>query len=66
MGTTIMMIQAPWVNLVTAITTPTTPVATAPKPLTHRPRFQPGSLSVRWRFAMPPCDSVNDVNTPMA
>ena len=62
----IMMIQAPCVNLVTAITMPTIRVATAPVPLTQRPVFQPGSLSVRWRLAMPPWESVNEVNTPIA
>ena len=36
-GTRTMMNQAPWVNLVTAITTVTTPVATAPRPLMNRP-----------------------------
>ena len=35
-------IQAPWVNLVTAMTTVTTPVTTAPMPLIARRQRQPG------------------------
>ena len=35
-------------------------------PLMTRPSRQPGSLSRRWRLAMPACESVNEVNTPMA
>ena len=61
-----MIAHAPWVNFVTAMTTVTTPVATAPRPLTNRPSRQPGSLSLRWRTDMPACESVKEVNTPIA
>ena len=65
-GTRSITAHAPWVNLVTAITTVTRPVATAPPPLMSNPVRQPGSWSRRWRRAMPACDSVKLVNTPMA
>ena len=60
------MNQAPPVNLNTPITTVTTPVVTAPRPLTNRPTFQPFSLSLMCLRAMPACESVKEVNTPMA
>ena len=40
-GTSSMIAQAPWVNLVMAITTVTTPVATAPPPLMRMPSASP-------------------------
>ncbi len=60
------MNQAPWVNLKKPMTRVTTPVVTAPRPFTNRPRRQPCSLSLMCFLAMPACDSVNEVNTPMA
>ena len=65
-GTSNMMNHAPPVNLVTAMTMVTMPVASAPPPLMARPSLQPFSLMRRWRLAMPACERVNDVNTPMA
>ena len=44
----------------------TTSDRTAPMPLTNRPQRQPCSFSRMWCLAMPACDSVNDVNTPIA
>ena len=38
----------------------------APVPLMNRPQRQPCSFSRMWCLAMPACDSVNDVNTPIA
>ena len=61
-----MTAQAPWVNFVTAITTVTTAVVIAPRPLIARPTRHPGSRSLRWRLDIPACESVNDVNTPIA
>ena len=58
--------QAPWVNLVTPSTTITTAVSSAPRPLISTPRFQPGSRRRRWRRTMPLCESVNEMNTPIA
>ena len=65
-GTNTITAHAPCANFVTAITTVTTAVVTAPSPLIARPWRQPGSRRRRWRLAMPACDSVNDVNTPIA
>ena len=65
-GTRMMMNHAPWVNLNTPMTSVTTPVVTAPRPLTNRPNFQPCSLSLMCFLAMPAWESVNEVNTPMA
>ena len=44
----------------------TTSDRNAPMPLMNRPQRQPGSFSRMWCLAMPACDSVNDVNTPIA
>jgi hypothetical protein len=60
------MTHAPWVNFVTAMTMSTMNDSTAPVPFTKRPHLQPSSRSRRWCFAIPACDSVNDVNTPIA
>ncbi len=65
-GTSTITAHAPSVNFVIEMTTSTTAVATAPSPLITRPSFQPGSRSRRWRLAIPACESVNDVNTPIA
>ncbi len=65
-GTSTMMIHAPCVNLVMAMMTATMNDSAAPTPLTNSPHRQPGSLWVMWCFAMPACDSVKLVNTPMA
>ncbi len=65
-GTRSMMNQAPPVNLKTPITMVTTPVVKAPRPFTNRPSRQPCSLSLMCFLAMPACESVNEVNTPMA
>ena len=61
-----MITQAPWVNLVTPITMVTTSVAMAPAPLMSSPTCQCGSRSRRCLRAMPACESVKEVNTPMA
>jgi hypothetical protein len=65
-GTSTITAQAPCQNFVTAITTSSTAVANAPSALTARPSRHPGSLILRWRFAMPAWVRVNDVNTPIA
>ena len=65
-GTSTMTAHAPSANFVIEMTTSTTAVATAPAPLITRPSFQPGSRSLRWRFAIPACESENDVKTPIA
>ena len=44
----------------------TMPVAMAPIPLIANPTRQPGSRRRRWRLAIPACESVNEVNTPIA
>ena len=54
------------VNFVTAMTMSTTNDRIAPMPLTNRPHRQPCSFSRMWCLAMPACESVNDVNTPIA
>ena len=61
-----MITQPPSANLVTAMMTSTTSESSAPMPLMNRPRRQPGSLWVMWCLAMPACDRVKLVNTPMA
>ena len=61
-----MTAQAPSLNFVIAMTTSTTSDRTAPVPLTKRPQRQPFSFSRMWCLAMPACESVNDVNTPIA
>ena len=53
-------------NLVMPMMTSTTSDRTAPVPLMNSPRRQPGSFCVMWCLAMPACDSVKLVNTPMA
>src|SRR3954451_14273867 len=65
-GTAIITIQAPPANFTTAITIATTKVAIAPRPLTNSPNCHPFSRSRRCRFAIPVCESVNDVKTPRA
>ena len=40
--------------------------SSAPMPLIHGPTFQPGSFWRTWCLAMPACDSVKLVNTPIA
>ena len=62
----IKIAHAPSANLVRATMTSTIPVATAPAPLISRPTRQPGSRRRRCRLAIPACDNVNDVNTPIA
>ncbi len=65
-GTNTMITQAPCVNLVIAITTVTTAVVTAPRPLIAQ-AVPPSRLpELRWCLAMPACESVNEVNTPIA
>src|SRR6266542_3169785 len=59
-------IQAPSWNFVTARVRRTIPVTTAPTPLTHTRQRQPFSRSRSQRRTMPPCESVNEMNTPMA
>ena len=53
-----MIAQAPWVNLVAAMTRHTTADRPAPMPLMTRPTCQLGSFLVTWCLAMPDCDSV--------
>ena len=65
-GTNTITAHAPSANFVIAITTVTTAVVIAPKPLIRRPWRQPGSRSLRWRLAIPAWESVNEVNTPIA
>ena len=65
-GTSTTMSQAPCVNFVAAMITSTTNDNTAPVPLTKSPNRQPGSFFLMWCLAMPACESVNDVNTPIA
>ena len=61
-----MIIHTPWSNLEIAMTTTTTAVTIAPTPLIKALRRQPGPRPVnQWR-TMPDCDSVNEVNTPIA
>jgi hypothetical protein len=65
-GTKIITAQAPCVNFVIAMTTVTSAVVTAPSPLIRSPCRHPCSRSRRWRLAIPACESVNEVNTPIA
>ena len=58
--------HAPSANLATAKMTVTMPVATAPKPLIAMLRRQPSPRSRRQWTTIPACDSVIEVNTPMA
>ena len=58
--------QAPWAKRVAMITQNTTAVRHAPIALTATLKRQPGSRSrSQWR-TMPNCDSVNEMNTPIA
>ena len=66
MGTNSITAHAPSLNFVMAITASTIAVVTAPSPLIRSPRRHPGSRMRRCRFAIPACESVNEVNTPMA
>src|SRR6266704_1109589 len=66
MGTNSITIQAPLENLTIAMITATTAVETAPNPLMSSPGLQLGYHSRKWRFAIPDCDSVNEVKTPSA
>jgi hypothetical protein len=58
--------HAPLRNFVTAMTTATMNVSTAPVPLITSPFRQPGWRRRRCRRAMPAWDSVKLVNTPTA
>src|SRR5688572_26307720 len=49
-----------------ATTRATTSDTAAPRPLIRSPVFQPGSFSRKWCLAIPDCESVNDVKTPIA
>ncbi len=61
-----MISHAPSANLATAKMRVTIPVATAPTPLMTALRRHPASRSrSQWR-TIPACDSVTEVNTPMA
>ncbi len=57
---------APWVNFTAAMMIVTMPVMIPPTPLMARPARHPGSRWTRWRFAIPSCENVNVVNTPIA
>ena len=57
-------IQAPSQNFTEATTTKTTPVRTAPAPLTRLRQAQPEPRSLRQCRTMPVCDSVKQMNTP--
>jgi len=59
-------IQAPCENFVTAIVTMTTPVTSAPTPLSAMRHHQPEPRTRSQRRTMLPCESVNDTNTPTA
>jgi hypothetical protein len=65
-GTSTATSHAPWVNLVTAMTTSTAADRNAPAPLIIRPRRHAGSRSRKWCRAMPAWERVNDVKTPSA
>ena len=58
--------QAPWANFVPAMTSVTTPVATAPTPLITAERRQPDPRSFRQCTTMPAWDRVKLVKTPTA
>ena len=59
-------IQAPSRNLVIVSVSRTTKVTSAPTPLTHTRQRQPFSRSRSQRRTMPPCESVNEMKTPIA
>ena len=61
-----MTIQAPWVNLVTAMTSTTTAVATAPRALTPAWACHREPRSLHQCTTMPVWDKVKAVKTPMA
>ena len=66
-GTSTTITHAPWVNLVMAMMTSTTSESTAPIAVDEQARAaSPAPCGVMWCLAMPACDSVNDVNTPIA
>ena len=65
-GTSTITAHAPCVNFVIPMTISTVPVAIAPRPLISRPSRQCGSLIRRCRLAIPACDNVNEVKTPIA
>ena len=60
------MIQPPVVNLVTSWMIDTSPVATAPMPLSHAFHSYPGSRVARQCTTIPACESVKQTKTPMA
>ena len=66
MGISSTTIQAPWLNLVTAITSITRPVVAAPTALRPQRHRQPGSRRVSQRRTMLACESVKERNTPTA
>ena len=67
MGIRTTTIQAPWVNLVTAIITITSPVAAAPSPVeVTRLHASPARVALSQRRTMLACESVNERNTPTA
>ena len=59
------MIHAPSCAFVTATTTSTMPVTTAPKPLIEALVLQPGPRNRRQCATIPACDSVKDTKTPI-
>jgi len=59
-------IQAPCENFVTAIVTMTTPVTSAPTPLSAMRHHQAGAAHAQPAAHHAPCESVNDTNTPTA
>ena len=65
-GTSKMITQAPWVNFVIPMMMSTTSERKAPNPLMNMPRRQCGSRRVQWCLAIPACESVKLVNTPIA
>ena len=65
-GMMMTMSHAPSANLATAKITVTIPVATAPVPLIAMLRRHPSPRSRRQWTTIPACDSVIEVNTPMA
>src|ERR1700730_7352719 len=70
-GTRAMITHAPrnecgGLILLTEMTRLTTPDSAEPVALMNRPLRQCGSLILMWWRAMPACDRVNDVNTPIA
>ena len=59
-------IQAPCENLVVAIVSMTTPVASAPRPLSPMRHHQPSPRTRSQRRTMLAWDSVKEMNTPTA